>query len=109
MAERNFVSLFLSLLVLAAALLCGPAAAAPAKCLTDCTPRIGIVSAFGEEADILVAQTGHKREHTINGNRFTTGTLRGNRVVIVLTVRKSSGAATLPFSSTLEIPVTACR
>ncbi len=69
----------------ASAALCATAqAAAPARCLTDCTPRIGIVSAFGAEADLLVAQTRAKRTHTINGKRFTTGVLRGNRVVIVL-------------------------
>ncbi|MCR5866305.1 MAG: 5'-methylthioadenosine/S-adenosylhomocysteine nucleosidase [Aquincola tertiaricarbonis] len=73
------------LLALLASAFTAPAqAAAPARCLTECTPRIGIVSAFGAEADILVAQTTGKRTHTINGNRFTTGTLRGNRVVIVL-------------------------
>ena len=59
------------------------AAAAP-HCLTDCTPRIGIVSAFGAEADILIEQTRQRRTHTIHGKRFTTGVLRGNRVVIVL-------------------------
>jgi len=53
-------------------------------CLTECTPRIGIVSAFGQEADILVAQTRSPHTWVINGNRFTTGTLRGNPVVIVL-------------------------
>ncbi len=60
------------------------AAAAPRACLSECTPRIGIVSAFGEEAAILVKETRGARTWTINGNRFTTGTLRGNRVVIVL-------------------------
>ena len=59
------------------------AAAAP-HCLTECTPRIGIVSAFGAEADILIEQTRQRRTHTIHGKRFTTGVLRGNRVVIVL-------------------------
>lgn len=59
------------------------AAVAP-RCLSECTPRVGIVSAFGQEADILLAETRGKREYTINGNRFTTGWLRGNRVVIVL-------------------------
>lgn len=54
------------------------------RCLSDCTPRIGIVSAFGAEADILVAQTTARKTHVVNGNRFTTGLLRGNRVVIVL-------------------------
>jgi adenosylhomocysteine nucleosidase len=58
-------------------------AAAPA-CLSECTPRIGIVSAFGQEADILVAQTKRPRTWIVNGNRFTTGLLRGNPVVIVL-------------------------
>ena len=39
-------------------LLLGPglAAAAPRACLSECTPRIGIVSAFGEEAAILVRE-----------------------------------------------------
>jgi len=60
------------------------AAAAPRACLSECTPRIGIVSAFGEEAAILVKETRGARTWTINGNRFTTGTLRGNRVAIVL-------------------------
>ena len=60
------------------------AAAAPRACLSECTPRIGIVSAFGDEAAILVRETRGARTWTINGNRFTTGTLRGNRVVIVL-------------------------
>jgi adenosylhomocysteine nucleosidase len=61
------------------------AIAAPAtRCLTDCTSRIGIVSAFGAEADILIAETKNKRTYRINGNRYTTGVLRGNPVVIVL-------------------------
>lgn len=80
------VSVWISLLLgLAAALL--PLTFAHASgpgCLTDCTPRIGIVSAFGAEADILLAQTTGRREHRIQGRRFTTGQLRGNRVVIVL-------------------------
>jgi adenosylhomocysteine nucleosidase len=61
-----------------------PAFAARPACLTECTPRIGIVSAFGQEADILVAQTRSARTWTVNGNRFTTGVLRGVPVVIVL-------------------------
>jgi adenosylhomocysteine nucleosidase len=60
-------------------------AAPPAKkCLTECTSRIGIVSAFGAEADILIEQTQKKRTYVINGNRYTIGVLRGNPVVIVL-------------------------
>ena len=62
----------------------GVTVAAPRACLSECTPRIGIVSAFGEEAAILIGQARGARSWTINGNRFTTGTLRGNRVVIVL-------------------------
>ena len=54
------------------------------RCLTECKSRFGIVSAFGQEADILLAETTNKREYKINGNIFTTGKLRGNRVVIVL-------------------------
>ena len=60
------------------------ASAAGRGCLTDCSPRIGIVSAFGAEADILIAETQRRRVHTISGKRFTTGVLRGNPVVIVL-------------------------
>ncbi|WP_235834955.1 5'-methylthioadenosine/S-adenosylhomocysteine nucleosidase [Piscinibacter terrae] len=84
MAERNVLSVLLVAVTLLASMVCSRAEAAQARCLTDCTPRIGIVSAFGQEADILVAQTARKRSVVINGNRFTTGVLRGNRVVIVL-------------------------
>ena len=73
--------------LIAAALLAlglAPALAAKPACLTECTPRIGIVSAFGQEADILVAQTRSPHTWAINGNRFTTGMLRGEPVVIVL-------------------------
>ena len=72
---------------LALALGAGQASSAPAaspRCLSDCTPRIGIVSAFGAEADILLGQTRQRRDWVVNGKRFTTGVLRGNRVVIVL-------------------------
>ena len=73
-------------LIVAALLALGFSSAFAARpaCLTECTPRIGIVSAFGQEADILVAQTRQARTWTINGNRFTTGVLRGVPVVIVL-------------------------
>lgn len=73
-----------ALLAAATLLASTPSAHAGPRCLSDCSPRIGIVSAFGAEADILLAQTQGKKLWTINGNRFTTGTLRGNRVVIVL-------------------------
>ena len=73
-------------LLAGAALMATAGAAPPAKshCLSECKPRIGIVSAFGAEADILLEQTQKKRDWKINGNRFTTGELRGNQVVIVL-------------------------
>lgn len=74
----------IGLLVAATALCVTTQAAAPARCLTDATPRIGIVSPFGAEADLLAEQTQSRRTHVINGKRFTTGVLRGNRVVIVL-------------------------
>ena len=74
---------WLRIVAFAAALVALPSAAAP-KCAGDCAPRIGIVSAFGAEADLLVAETQSRRTQTIAGQRFTTGVLRGNRVVIVL-------------------------
>ena len=81
-APMNFLRPFLAALLPALASTC--MAAAETTCPPDCAPRIGIVSAFGQEADILVAQTQDRRTVVVNGNRFTTGTLRGNRVVIVL-------------------------
>jgi adenosylhomocysteine nucleosidase len=77
-------------LIVAALLALGLSTAFAAKpvvkpaCLSECTPRLGIVSAFGQEADILVAQTQRPRTWIVNGNRFTTGVLRGVPVVIVL-------------------------
>ncbi|WP_230427302.1 5'-methylthioadenosine/S-adenosylhomocysteine nucleosidase [Collimonas humicola] len=73
-------------LLLGAAMTTAASAAPRAEnhCLSECKPRIGIVSAFGAEADILLEQTQKKRDWKINGNRFTTGELRGNPVVIVL-------------------------
>lgn len=61
-----------------------PHPAATTTCLSDCTPRIGIVSAFGAEADILLGRLRHPRTWTITGKRFTTGELEGHRVVVVL-------------------------
>jgi adenosylhomocysteine nucleosidase len=55
------------------------------QCLSECSPRLGIVSAFGGEANILLSETTQPHKYLINGNEFTTGTLHGNRVVIVLT------------------------
>jgi len=77
--KHRFLAALLALLAA-----CSPALAARPACLTECTPRVGIVSAFGQEAAILVGQTRSSRTWTINGNRFTTGVLRGVPVVIVL-------------------------
>ena len=59
--------------VLALCLLPTLSAATPAAPggLTECSPHIGIVSAFGAEADILIGDTRHKRVYRINGNRYT--------------------------------------
>lgn len=69
------------------------AALAKGGCITECTPRFGIVSAFGAEGDILLANTASPKRYVINGNTFTTGLLRGNRVVIVLTGVSIANAA----------------
>lgn len=73
----------------------GSALARQHGCLSECSPRFGIVSAFGAEADILLANTSHPRQYVINGNTFTTGELSGNRVVIVLTGVSLENAAML--------------
>lgn len=56
----------------------------PARCLSECTPRIGIVSAFGAEADLLLARLKDGRSWLLNGNRVSTGVLEGHRVAVVL-------------------------
>ena len=79
--KKLFVAALLAL-GLASAFAARPATG-PA-CLSECTPRVGIVSAFGQEAAILVGQTRSAHTWTLNGNRFTTGVLHGVPVVIVL-------------------------
>jgi adenosylhomocysteine nucleosidase len=83
---KHTTKTLLRIALVALSIVCAGAAQAeaPRRCLSDCTPRIGIVSAFGAEADILLRETTAKRVWTINGKPFTTGLLRGNRVVIVL-------------------------
>ncbi|MEC7120065.1 MAG: 5'-methylthioadenosine/S-adenosylhomocysteine nucleosidase [Pseudomonadota bacterium] len=53
-------------------------------CLSDCQSRLAIMAAFGQEADLLLAQTTNKKTLTINGKTFTTGTLKGAPIVLVL-------------------------
>jgi len=84
MRTISAISLIVAGLACRLALASPAQAAAPAPCLSECTPRIGIVSAFGAEADILLSQTSGKRVWRINGNRYTTGRLEGRPVVIVL-------------------------
>jgi adenosylhomocysteine nucleosidase len=62
-------------------------------CLTECTSRFGIVSAFGNEAELLVAKTTNRHAYHINGNVFTTGMLERNPVVIVLTGQSIENAS----------------
>jgi adenosylhomocysteine nucleosidase len=69
-------------------------------CLSECAPRLGIVSAFGAEADILLAEAADKREYRINGKVFTTGVLRDNPVVIVL-----SGVSVVNAAMTTQIMI----
>ncbi len=69
-------------------------------CLSDCTPRIGIVSAFGAEADLLLAETADKEEYRINGKLFTTGVLRDNPIVIVL-----SGVSVVNAAMTTQVMI----
>ena len=54
------------------------------RCLTECTARIGILSAFGAEADLLLAALQQRQDWWIEGNRYSTGVLQGQPVVVVL-------------------------
>lgn len=53
-------------------------------CLTECSARLGIMAAFGQEADLLLASMQDKKEYRINGKIFTIGTLQGTPVVLVI-------------------------
>lgn len=85
LASLMALAICLSLATAGAGLAQAPARDDRGGCLTECSPRFGIVSEFGEEADMLLADTQNKATYVINGNTFTTGDLAGNRVVIVLT------------------------
>lgn len=64
----------------------GMAQAAPRAqtCLSECTPRIGIVAAFGAEADLLRTRLQQARTWTIHGHLVHTGVLAGHRVALTL-------------------------
>lgn len=54
------------------------------NCLTECSPRLGIIAAFGQEADLLLDSMENKKEFLINGKTFTAGKLQGTPVVLVI-------------------------
>ncbi len=66
---------------LAAALLLAVPAAAQQ---VDDTPRIAVMSAYAPEWVLLQEALGDAEEQTINGNRFLTGTIEGQQVVLFL-------------------------
>jgi adenosylhomocysteine nucleosidase len=52
----------------------------------DCTERIGIISAYDKEAQLLIASlSGASQRTIINGTTFDIGVLEGKNVVIVMT------------------------
>ncbi len=48
----------------------------------DETPRVAIISAFGQELNLLLTKLSESQEHSVNGVTFTTGKLEGKRVVL---------------------------
>lgn len=63
------------------------------KYLTDSLPRLGIIAAFGQEADLLLEQTQNKKDYRINGRKFTTGLLAGTPIVITISGISMTNAA----------------
>lgn len=61
--------------------------------LTDSTPRLGIIAAFGQEADLLLASMTDKKDYLIRGKKFTTGQLENKAVVITLSGISMTNAA----------------
>ena len=61
--------------------------------LTDNTPRLAIIAAFGQEADLLIESTQDKHEYMINGRKFVTGQLENTPVVITLSGISMTNAA----------------
>jgi adenosylhomocysteine nucleosidase len=78
--KKNFMIVFL---VIALALsVFGNVGAA--KTVPDNSPRLAILSAFDSELQLLLDQTTSKRTYVLNGRTFTTGRLRGVKVVMAL-------------------------
>ncbi len=59
-------------------------AAEPSGARLDAVPRIAVMSAFGPELDLLLAQLQSAEQHTTGGVTFTTGVLAGKPVVLFL-------------------------
>lgn len=74
---------FLTLVALALTLL-APTHTHAAPTRFDPSPRIAIISAFEPELTTLLANVKQKKTYRANGVEFTTGTLRGKRVVLFL-------------------------
>lgn len=55
-----------------------------AKTVPDNSPRLAILSAFDSELQLLLDQTTSKRAYVLNGRTFTTGRLKGVKVVMAL-------------------------
>ncbi|MCD5360459.1 5'-methylthioadenosine/S-adenosylhomocysteine nucleosidase [Chromobacterium aquaticum] len=68
-------------------------AAAPAAPVLDATARTAVVSAFGPEETLLLKQAANKREHLVNGVRFTTALLEGQPVLLFMSGVSMSNAA----------------
>ncbi|MFQ6548802.1 5'-methylthioadenosine/S-adenosylhomocysteine nucleosidase [Aestuariibius sp. 2305UL40-4] len=65
---------------LPALLLAAPLAADP----LDPTPRLAVMSAFEPEWTLLLDMVESPTDHTVNGNRFVTGQIEGQPVVLFL-------------------------
>lgn len=61
--------------------------------LTDATPRLGLIAAFGQEADLLIQSMKDKKEYIIQGRKFITGTLENTPIVITLSGISMTNAA----------------
>jgi adenosylhomocysteine nucleosidase len=80
-------------LFLTLAIACGISVPAwPAPTL-DNIPRVAIMSAFGEELNLLMNQVSEPQKHTVNGITFTTGKLQGRPVVLLLSGISMTNAA----------------
>lgn len=61
--------------------------------LTDSQSRLGLIAAFGQEADLLIESMKDKKEYIIQGRKFVTGTLEDTPIVITLSGISMTNAA----------------